>query len=83
MLLGKQDTQSENACHILFSCRRDPAPEWERKPLMWDTSENSSVPWSMMRCYGNLLVTGKEQFMGESNMSPAALGGLLCCAQRE
>lgn len=65
------------------SGRHDPAPEWEREQLMWDTGESSSIPWSTMICYGTLLVTGKEQFMGESSMSPAALGGLLCCAQRE
>lgn len=83
MLFGKQDTQSENVCRVLFSCRCDPAPEWERKQLMWDTSESNSIPWSMIICYGNFSTTGKEQFMGESNVSPAALGGLLCFAQRE
>lgn len=69
MLLGKQDTHSENACHVLFSCRCDPAPEWQRNPLMWDTSGSSSIPRSMVMCYASLSVTGKEQFKGESNMS--------------
>lgn len=76
---SRMHTVKMRAC----SGRHDPAPEWEREQLMWDTGESSSIPWSSMICYGTLLVTGKEQFMGESSMSPAALGGLLCCAQRE